>query len=87
MSSEVEEEERRPLIGHDLGSSILIVHQNEDTISICPLPQSNPTATSSLSLPNQRLSSLDVFRGLTVAVRPHYFSSIISCLLLLPNRH
>ncbi|KAG4995813.1 hypothetical protein AAZX31_10G015400 [Glycine max] len=68
MSSEVEEEERRPLIGHDLGSSILIVHQNEDTISICPLPQSNPTDTSSLSLPNQRLSSLDVFRGLTVAL-------------------
>ncbi|KAL2323687.1 hypothetical protein Fmac_028066 [Flemingia macrophylla] len=58
MSSEVAEEEGGPLLGHDHDSSILIVHQNEDTIF--PLP--------SLSVPNQRLASLDVFRGLTVAL-------------------
>lgn len=63
----VAEEERRPLIAHDFDSSIVIAHQNED--SIFPLPPDNADKSlPSLSV-NQRLTSLDVFRGLTVAVR------------------
>jgi len=51
---EEEEEERRALID----SSILTVHENgEDRSSL------------SVTTTNQRLVSLDVFRGLTVAVR------------------
>jgi hypothetical protein len=54
-----------------IDSSILIVHQNGDD-TIFPVP-------------NQRLVSLDVFRGLTVAVRPLFstifpFYSIAPCL-------
>jgi len=87
MTSEVAEEEQgRPLLGRDHDSSILILNQNEDTIF--PLPSSNHTdkPLHSASLPNQRLASLDVFRGLTVAVRSHFstvsfISSIISCLV------
>lgn len=69
-------EERRPLVVRDFDSSIIIAHQNEDTIF--PLPSESvhtDKSLPSLSVPNQRLASLDVFRGLTVAVRPH-FSSI-----------
>ncbi|KAK7344400.1 hypothetical protein VNO77_13949 [Canavalia gladiata] len=70
MSSQVDgvaEEQGRPLLGHDYDSSILIVHQNEDTIF--PLPSNHTDkASPSLSVPNQRLASLDVFRGLTVAL-------------------
>ncbi|KAK7277795.1 hypothetical protein RJT34_22812 [Clitoria ternatea] len=65
----VAEEERTPLLGHDSDSSILIVHQNEATIS--PLPSNHVHTDISLpshSVPNQRLASLDVFRGLTVAL-------------------
>ncbi|XP_061338412.1 uncharacterized protein LOC133285225 isoform X2 [Gastrolobium bilobum] len=59
VAEEEEEEERRPLVD----SSNLIVHQDEDTIF--PLPDKS---LPSLSVPNQRLASLDVFRGLTVAL-------------------
>jgi hypothetical protein len=57
----VVEEERRPLLDHDFDSSILILTENGDNTIFPPLPS---------SAPNQRLVSLDVFRGLTVAVRP-----------------
>lgn len=41
-------------------------HQNEECTS------------STVSIPNQRLASLDVFRGLTVAVRPHFSTISLS---------
>ena len=68
---EVAEDQRTPLLLHHDYSSILIAHtnsnnahQNEDTI--LPFPDKGK------AIPNQRLASLDVFRGLTVAVRPHF---------------
>lgn len=90
-----EEEERRPLIIHDFDPSILILHENQQD-TIFPLPSDNnnnnnnadkSSLPSSLSLPNQRLVSLDVFRGLTVAVRPLFstiseFNSTVSRLLI-----
>ncbi|KOM34858.1 hypothetical protein LR48_Vigan02g100800 [Vigna angularis] len=61
-------ERRRPLIiNHDLDSSVHILHQNEDTISPLPFTHTETLALPSLPVPNQRLASLDVFRGLTVA--------------------
>ncbi|TKY52480.1 Heparan-alpha-glucosaminide N-acetyltransferase [Spatholobus suberectus] len=71
MSREVDgaaEEQGRPLLGHDLDSSILIVHRNEDTIFPLPCNHTDTPTLPSLSVPNQRLASLDVFRGLTVAL-------------------
>ncbi|XP_052730607.1 uncharacterized protein LOC108324582 isoform X1 [Vigna angularis] len=62
-------ERRRPLIiNHDLDSSVHILHQNEDTISPLPFTHTETLALPSLPVPNQRLASLDVFRGLTVAL-------------------
>jgi len=70
----VAEEQRRPLIiNHHFDSSIQFLHQNEDTISSLPFSHTDTPSLPSLSVPNQRLASLDVFRGLTVAVRLHYF--------------
>lgn len=67
-------EQRRPLIiNHDFDSSVDILHQNEDTISPLPFSHTETLALPSLPVPNQRLASLDVFRGLTVAVCLHYF--------------
>lgn len=66
-----EEEEIRPLID----SSILTVDENEE----------DKIDRSSFSVPtNQRLVSLDVFRGLTVAVRLLFITlnSIASFLLI-----
>ncbi|XP_022640651.1 heparan-alpha-glucosaminide N-acetyltransferase isoform X2 [Vigna radiata var. radiata] len=62
-------EQRRPLIiNHDFDSSVDILHQNEDTISPLPFSHTETLALPSLPVPNQRLASLDVFRGLTVAL-------------------
>jgi len=67
-------EQRRPLIiNHDFDSSVHILHQNEDTISPLPFSHTETLPLPSLPAPNQRLASLDVFRGLTVAVCLHYF--------------
>ncbi|XP_020222872.2 heparan-alpha-glucosaminide N-acetyltransferase isoform X2 [Cajanus cajan] len=71
MSSEVDgiaEEQGRALLGHNYDSSIPIVHQNEDTIFPLPFHHTNTSSLPSLSVPNQRLASLDVFRGLTIAL-------------------
>ncbi|KAK8468058.1 hypothetical protein PHAVU_007G216500 [Phaseolus vulgaris] len=73
MPSEVDdgvaEEQERPLIiNHDFDSSIHILHQNEDTITSLPFSHTDTLSLPSLSVPNQRLASLDVFRGLTVAL-------------------
>ncbi|CAJ1969921.1 unnamed protein product [Sphenostylis stenocarpa] len=72
MPSEVDdcvaEEQGTPLINNDFDSSIHILHQNEDTISPLPFNHTDTLSSPSLSVPNQRLASLDVFRGLTVAL-------------------
>lgn len=66
-AAEEERGRRTPLLAHDHDSSILILHQDEDTI--VPLPPDHKPSPS-LPVRSQRLVSLDVFRGLTVAVRP-----------------
>lgn len=54
------EEQRAPLLPSHRNST----NQNEDVV----VPLSSERSTPTVTVPNQRLASLDVFRGLTVAV-------------------
>ncbi|RYR39839.1 hypothetical protein Ahy_A09g045472 isoform C [Arachis hypogaea] len=62
-----EEQEAPLLLNHHHHSSILIDHQNEEEDTIIPFPDKHMDAHAKV-IPNQRLASLDVFRGLTVAL-------------------
>ena len=60
----VAEEQRTPFLNGDT-DRISVIHSNEDAVS----PLSSDNTDKPIRSPNQRLISLDVFRGLTVAVR------------------
>jgi hypothetical protein len=64
---DVAEEQRAPLL-HNASTD-----ENED--EIVPFSSSNGPDAPTPTDPNQRLNSLDVFRGLTVAVRTRLNSS------------
>lgn len=72
VSVDVTEEQRVPLLPSHRNST----DQNED--AVVPLSSEKPTPPA--TVPNQRLASLDVFRGLTVAVCDQFRpNSLISC--------